>query len=42
MLLSSTGCGRFLVKGAAQAKKKQKTAMQDIVPCLPEDAGAVQ
>jgi len=34
MLLSSTGCGRFLIKSAAQAKKKQKTAMQDIVPCL--------
>jgi len=40
-LLSSAGCGCFLVKGAAQAQKKQKTAMQDL-PCLPEAAGALQ
>jgi len=26
-LLSSAGCGSLLVNGAAQAKKKQKTAM---------------
>ena len=40
-LLSSAGCGSILVKGAAQAKKKQKTATQDTLPCLSKASGAL-
>lgn len=41
-LLSSAGCGSILVKDAAQAMWKQKTAMQGTLPCLSETACALQ
>jgi len=37
-MLSSAAFGSLLVKDAAQAKKKQKTAMQGTLPCLSEAA----
>lgn len=43
LLLSSADYGKLLLKGASkgQARKKQKPAMQDTLPWLPEAAGAV-